>query len=50
MLALVLGVIMDRILLIVIEDCAQAHGAFYKGRPVAVSGTLGPSRFARTRS
>jgi len=36
--------------LIVIEDCAQAHGATYKGRPVGCWATSLPSRSARPRS
>ena len=34
----------------VIEDCAQAHGATYKGRPVGLSATSRHGRSARTRS
>jgi dTDP-4-amino-4,6-dideoxygalactose transaminase len=34
----------------VIEDCAQAHGARYKGRSVGSIGHVGAGRSARTRS
>ena len=34
----------------VIEDCAQAHGAKYKGRAVGAIGHVGAWSFARTRS
>jgi hypothetical protein len=34
----------------VIEDCAQAHGAKYKGRPVGSLGDVAAFPFARTRS
>ena len=34
----------------VIEDCAQAHGATYKERPVGSIGDIGAFSFCRTRS
>jgi len=34
----------------VIEDCAQAHGAKYKGRHVGTMGDFGSFSFAMTRS
>lgn len=36
--------------LFVIEDCAQAHGARYKGRSVGSIGHVGAWIFVRTRS
>jgi hypothetical protein len=33
----------------VIEDCAQAHGALYKGRPVGSMGTLGAFSFCQDK-
>ena len=33
----------------VIEDCAQAHGAFYKGRPVGGIGTIGAFSFCQDK-
>ncbi|WP_157469050.1 DegT/DnrJ/EryC1/StrS family aminotransferase [Deinococcus murrayi] len=35
--------------LIVIEDCAQAHGAFYKGRPVGSIGHAGAFSFCQDK-
>ncbi|GAA5163832.1 DegT/DnrJ/EryC1/StrS aminotransferase family protein [Viridibacterium curvum] len=35
--------------LIVIEDCAQAHGAFYKGRPVGSLGHAGAFSFCQDK-
>jgi len=35
--------------LIVIEDCAQAHGAFYKGRPVGSIGHMGAFSFCQDK-
>jgi dTDP-4-amino-4,6-dideoxygalactose transaminase len=35
--------------LIVIEDCAQAHGAFYKGRPVGSIGDAGAFSFCQDK-
>ena len=40
----------DRHGLKVIEDCAQAHGARYKGRMVGAIGHVGAWSFVRTRS
>ena len=36
--------------LFVIEDCAQAHGALYKGNSVGTIGDIGAWSFCRTRS
>lgn len=35
--------------LVVIEDCAQAHGAFYKGRPVGSIGDAGAFSFCQDK-
>ncbi|MCP2014531.1 dTDP-4-amino-4,6-dideoxygalactose transaminase [Deinococcus sp. HSC-46F16] len=35
--------------LVVIEDCAQAHGAFYKGRPVGSIGHAGAFSFCQDK-
>lgn len=35
--------------LVVIEDCAQAHGAFYKGRPVGSLGHAGAFSFCQDK-
>ncbi|WP_318841748.1 DegT/DnrJ/EryC1/StrS family aminotransferase, partial [Deinococcus wulumuqiensis] len=35
--------------LIVIEDCAQAHGAFYKGKPVGSIGHAGAFSFCQDK-
>ena len=34
----------------VIEDCAQAHGAKYKGKSVGTIGHIGACLFAKTKS
>ncbi|MCY4467032.1 MAG: DegT/DnrJ/EryC1/StrS family aminotransferase [Chloroflexi bacterium] len=36
--------------LLLIEDCAQAHGALYKGRPVGTIGRLGAFSFYPTKN
>ena len=38
-----------RLNLVVIEDCAQAHGAFYKGRPVGSIGHAGAFSFCQDK-
>ena len=35
--------------LFVIEDCAQAHGAKYKGRPVGSIGDIGAWSFCQIK-